>query len=244
MANSDTLAALFAPSPAIGVNAQTPIRGQLVNLVLASTTETAFSVATDTGTTVAVLTVPTGVTPVLTGLPAGSGVLVGSGSPMEFNLNRAISGQGIGRKGMGVGIGTPAPFYSPTTFDMGRAFRVRIVGQCAINAGASNTVALNLYVGTSATLASDTKVAALGAGGTPSTSVNFVLETFLQWDSTTLTLGGYYQGQCGNTFTAQHALSNAASVTSAAGLTFVASAVFANAGGGTCVISEFSIEQV
>lgn len=222
MANSDTITALFGPGTG---------RFQINPLVLASVTETAFSMGTDTGTTVAVLTLPTG----------GGTNLVGSGSPVEFNQNAAISSQSYGRK---VSVGTEAPYFSSKTFDGGRPFRVRVVGTCTLNAGAANTLAINLYQGSSATLGSDVKVAGLTAGGAPSTSVNFILETVILWDSTSQKLGGYFSGQVGNTLTAAAALSNAATVTTTAGLTFVVSAVFGNAGGGTVNISEFSAEQV
>lgn len=206
-------------------------RGQINPLVLASTTETAFSVTTDTGTAVAVLSLPAGNT---------GNTLVGSGSPIEYNLNSAITGQSYGRKGA---VGTAPPYFSTTSFDSGRPFIIHVTGYATLNAGAGNTVALNVYQGTSATLASDTKIAALTAGGAPSTTVNFNFEINSSWDSVSQVLGGYYIGQVGNSLTAAHALSNAASVTTASSLTFVVSGVFGNSGGGTITISEFSVEQ-
>ncbi len=222
MANSDTIIGLFGPGTG---------RGQINALTLAATTETVFSVSTDAGTAVAVLTIPSG----------GGSNLVGSGSPVEFNQNPAVSSQSYGRK---VNIGTEPPYFSTKTFDAGRPFKLRVMGTCTLNAGSANTIALNIYQGTSATVGSDSKIAALTAGGAPSTSVNFYLEAFVQWDIVAQTLGGWYTGQVANTITAQHALSNASAVTTAAGLTFVISAVFGNAGGGTVNISEFSAEQV
>lgn len=228
MSNFDTIQKLTGPGTG---------RNQINALTLTSTTETVFVVGTDTTTitNAAILTVPTGV-------PTGSN-LVGSGSPIEFNQNSAISSQAYGRKAT-LGVGTESPFYSASTFDVGRPFRVRIVGNATLNAGTGNTVAINLYVGTSTTTSSDVKIAALTAGGAPSTSFNFCLETFMQWDVTSQVLGGYYTGQCANTLTAQHALASAASVTTASLLAFVASGTFGNAGGGTINISEFSVEQV
>jgi len=224
MANSDTIVALTGPGTA---------RNQINALTLTSTTETVFVVGTDTaGTTVAaILTVPVG---------AGTN-LVGSASPIEFNLNSALSQSSYGRKDQ---VQTAPPFFSKTTFDAGRPFRIRVTGYATLNAGAGNTVAIGLYQGTSTTTASDTKIAAMTAGGSPSTSFNFVLETFIQWDSTSQVLGGYYTGQCGNALTTQHVLTNAASVTQASNLTFVLSGTFGNAGGGTINIAEFSAEQV
>jgi hypothetical protein len=229
MANSDTIIALTGPGTG---------RNQINTLTLTATTETVFSTTFDNGTTgPAVLTIPTGSATDASGKP----LLVGSGSPIEFNLSSAVSQQSYGRKDS---VGTSAPFYTAKTFDGGRPFRLRIVGQATLNAGTGNTLALNIYQGTSATVGSDVKIAAIGAGGAPSTSFNFVAEVFVQFDNTSQTLGGYYVGQVGNTFTAQHALTNAASVTSVTGLNFVVSAVYGNAGGGSTYISEFSAEQV
>lgn len=228
MANFDTIQKLTGPGTG---------RNQINALTLTATTETQFVVGSDTvGTTnLAVLTVPTGV-------PAGSN-LVGSGSPAEFNQNSAISSQAYGRKAT-LGVGTESPFYSASTFDVGRPFKVRVTGNATLNAGAANTVVINLYQGTSTTIGSNSKVAALTAGGAPSTSFNFMLETTVQWDVTSQVLGGWYIGQCGNTLTAAHALSNASAVTTAAGLAFNITGTFGNAGGGTINISEFSVEQV
>lgn len=227
MSNFDTIQKLTGPGTG---------RFQINALSLTSTTETVFVVSTDTATITnpAVLTVPTGNT---------GNTLVGSGSPTEFNQNPAISSQAYGRKAT-LGVGTEAPFYSATTFDVGRPFRLRVVGNATLNAGTGNTVAIAIYVGTSSTTSSDVKIAALTAGGAPSTSCNFLLEAVVQWDSTSQVLGGYYVGQIANTLTAQHALASAASVTTASNLSFVASGTFGNAGGGTINISEFSCEQV
>lgn len=228
MANFDTIQKLTGPGTGFG---------QVVALTLAATTETQFVTGSNTAgtTSLAVLTVPSGV-------PSGAN-LVGSGSPTEFNQNSAISSQAYGRKAT-LGVGTEAPFYSATTFDAGRPFRIRVVGNATLNAGAGNSVVINLYQGTSTTIGSNTKVAALTAGGAASTSFNFSLDTLIQWDVTSGVLGGYYIGQCGNTLTAAHALSNAAAVTTASLLSFNITGTFGNAGGGTINIAEFSVEQI
>lgn len=207
-------------------------RGQIPTLTLASTTETAFSVNTDAGTAVAVLTIPVG---------NSGNSLVGSGTTVEFNVTPAISAGSYGRK---VGVGTEPPFFSATTFDAGRPFKIRIAGTATVATQLGNTVAINLYQGTSATLASDTKIAALTAGGTSGATHPFLLEATVQWDSTGQTLGGFFSGVNQNSVTAVTALSNAASVTQASSLTFVASAVFASAVGGSVSVSEFSVEQL
>jgi hypothetical protein len=204
-------------------------RNKVIPLTLASTTETAFSLGTDAGTTSpAILTVP------------GVGY-VGSGSPLEFNLNSAISLASYGRKGS---VQTEMPYFSAATFDAGRPFVVRAFGTYSLNAGSGNTAAVNLYLGTSATLGSDTKIGALTAAGSPSTTGQWYLSTTIQWDITTGAVSGFYSGNVGNTITAGHALSNAATAAASTNLQFVLSGVFGNAGGGTISVAEWSIEQL
>ena len=229
MANSDTLSALIGPGTG---------RNQINLLTQTTASEALFLTTYDNGTTGnAILTVPTG--------PVSPATMVGgSGSPIEFNLNPAILTGAYGRKDS---VGSAAPYYSASTFDMGKAFRIRVVGQTSFSiSNAGNTIALGLYQGLTPTLGGSSKIAALTAVGASTTSVNFVLESFLQWDSTTQKLGGYYVGSGSNgVFTAQHQLTNNAAVTSAAGLVFAVSATFgATSGNAVTAISEFSIEQV
>ena len=113
MANTDTISALFGPGTG---------RFQINALTLAVTTETVFLASTDTGTTPAVLSLPVG----------GGTNLVGSGSPVDFNQNAAISSQSYGRK---VAIGTEMPYFSAKTFDSGRPFRIHVAGTCTLNTG-------------------------------------------------------------------------------------------------------------
>jgi hypothetical protein len=108
---------------------------------------------------------------------------------------------------------------------------IRAFGTYTLNAGSGNTAAVNLYLGTSATLTSNTKIAALTAAGSPSTSSQWMLETRVQWDVTTGEVSGWYQGNVANTLTAAHALSNAASAAASTNLQFVLSGAFGNAGG-------------
>lgn len=224
MANSDTIVALFGGTG----------RNQVLPLTLAAVTETVLKQGVDAGTTTtpAVLTVP--------GSAATNG-LVGSGSPVDFNQNSSISSQSYGRK---YAIGSEAPYFSNATFDKGRPFRIRLFGTVAFNAGAGNSLAINIYQGTSTTVGSDFKIAAITAGGAPSTTAQFYADVLVQWDSVSQTLSGLFSGQVGNTATAGTALSTQPTVTTAAGLSFVASVVFGNAGGGVVSVSEFSITQV
>lgn len=221
MANQDTIVALFGPGTGVG---------QVLPLTLASTTETAFSAGTNAGNALALLVVPVATTG-----------LVGSSRPIEFNKSGAISSQSYGRK---VAVGSAPPYFNASTFDGARPFRIVVAGTCTLAAGTGNTIAINLYQGTSATLGSDTKIAGLTAGGAPSTTVSFYLSCTVAWNSTTQALVGTQNGFVGTTISASAALTNSATVTTAAGLSFVLSGVFGNAGGGTINVSEWSIEQI
>lgn len=232
MANFDSIARFVGGSGRQQINA----------LTLTSTTETVFVIGTDTvGTTAtATLVVPTG-------LPTGTN-LVGSGAPMEFNQNSAISSQSYGRK---TSVFTEPPFFSSTTFDNGRPFKLRVQGTASVApttvTASPNTVQVNLYAGTAVT--ATYKIATLTAGLSNSSTTatvtgQFYLEALVQWDSVTQTLSGIFDGQLGNTAKTQTALSNQVAVTTAALLQFTPSAVFASAAGGTVTIAEFGVDQV
>lgn len=232
MANSDTIAALFGPGTG---------RFQINALTLASATETLFAVSTDTATTnPATITVPTGNATVNT--------LVGSGSPVEFNQNSAISSQSYGRK---VSVFTEAPYFSSTTFDSGRPFKLRVVGNASLNpttvTASPNTLVVNIYNGTAITSTYKITAATAGLSNSSTTATvtgQFLIEAVVQWDSTTQTLSGAYDSNIGNTIKAATALTNAVAVTSAAKLIFTPTAVFASAAGGTVNIVEFAVDQV
>ena len=232
MANTNTIAALFGPGTG---------RNQINVLTLASTAETVFAIGTDTATTTATatLTVPSGNT---------GNTLVGSGSPVEFNQNSAISSQSYGRK---TSVFTEAPWFSSTTFDVGRPFKLRVAGVASATkttvTTVTNTVQVNLYAGTAVT--ATYKIATLTAGLSNSSTTaaltgQFYLEAIVQWDSTTQTLSGFFDGNVGNTATAQTALSNQVAVTSASKLIFTPSGVFGHAEGGSITISEFAVDQI
>jgi len=232
MANFDTIAFLVGGTG----------RGQIKAGTVTDGTETLFVVNTDTaGTTqVATLAVPTG----------DSTHLVGSASPSEFNQNASISSQSYGRKST---VFTAPPFFSTSTFDAGRPFRVRISGTASVPPTAvtanPNTVLVEIYNGTA--LTATFKIATLTAGlsnnsTTATVTGQFALEAFVQWDSTTQTLSGLQSGNLGNTAKTPAALSNAVAVTSASKLIFTPAFKFdaTAAVGGTVNVAEFSIEQV
>lgn len=232
MANFDTVASFVGGTG----------RNQIQVLTLASGTETVFVLGTDTaGTTqTATLAVPAGV-------PTGSN-LVGSGASKEFNKSSAITSQSYGRKST---VFSAPPFFSATTFDNGRPFKIRVQGTASVSpttvTASPNTVQVNLYNGTAvtATYKIATLTAALSNASTTATVTGqFFLEALVQWDSTTQTLSGVFDGQLGNVAKTPTALSNAVAVTNAQLLTFTPSAVFASGAGGSVTIAEFAIDQV
>lgn len=232
MANSDTIAALFGVGTA---------RNQIQSLVLATTTETLVVIGTDTATTApATLVVPTG--------NATANTLVGSGSPIEFNQNSAISSQSYGRK---VSVFTEAPYFSAATFDSGRPFRLRVAGTASLApttvTASPNTLVVNIYNGTAITATYKITAATAGLSNASTTATvtgQFLIEALVQWDSTTQTLSGFYDSNIGGTIKAATTLTNAVAVTSAAKLIFTPSVVFASGAGGTVNVVEFAVDQV
>jgi hypothetical protein len=231
MANLNTVSALFGPGTG---------RFQINALTLAATTETLVVMGTDAGTTTpATIVVPVGNT---------GNTLVGSGSPIEFNQSGAVSSQSYGRK---VGVFTEPPYFSATTFDSGRPFLLRAAGVVTVNkttvTTVTNSFSISLYNG--AAITATYKIATLAAGlSNSSTTANvtgqFYLEALVQWDSTTQTLSGIYDGNLGNTTTTQTALSNAVAVTTASKLIFTPTVTFGHAEGGVATIVEFAVDQI
>jgi hypothetical protein len=209
-------------------------RNQILSQTLATATETLFLVGTDTGTATAILTVP-------------SGGVTGASAPLDPNANSSITGNDYGRQ-YGRPNGTAAPWYSSTSFDLGRPFKVRIIGTGTAAANAGNTLIINLYAGT--TVTSGNLVATTGAAlATVSAApLSFFVEAELEWSLALTSLTGSQTANLNYNGTQQYtvpkAAANVVTITTAAGLQFVASAKWGNAVGGTIAVTEFSIEQV
>lgn len=216
-------------------------RNQIGLQTLASTVETEFKVNQDAGANnaIAVLT-----------LPQGNEIL-GATNPLNPVANASVLGSDRGSQ-FGRGLGEGAPYFSNTSFDMsklGVSFRLRLSGSGAAVANAGNTILFKIYSGSSkggTVIATHTAVAT-----TATANLNFVFEVDLQWDSVQQVLGGnqrwriMYNGtQPTNGFGAGAILTNAASVTTLAGLTFCATATWGNAVGGTIQVDEFVLENV
>jgi hypothetical protein len=216
-------------------------RNQIGLQTLASTVETEFKVNQDAGANnaIAVLTIPQG------------NEILGSSNPLNINANSAILGNDRGSQ-FSRGLGEQSPWFSNTAFDMakfGVSFRLRLSAFYTAVANAANSLVIKIYSGSTkggTVIATNTAVATASAA-----SGNLVFEVDLQWDSTTQALVGnqrfrinYNATQVTNGFSAGAILTNAASVTTLAGLTFCASATWGNAVGGTIQVNEFCLEGV
>jgi hypothetical protein len=111
----------------------------------------------------------------------------------------------------------------------------------------TNSIVVAVYQGTQVVATRQVSILTAGGSTTSTTAASvgqFFLDTTVQWDAVNQVLTGWYGGQALNTLTAQHALGNAVSVTTANNLQFCASVTFGHAEGGSITAAEFSIEQV
>lgn len=205
---------------------------QIPTLSLAATTETAFTINTAGTATTAFVVAP--VSP------------VGSVPPLDSTINASLTGLHAGSRWEP----RTASSLSPS-FDLARPFKVRLSGVGNAGANAAQTAIVALYCGTSSTIGSDTKIASTGAalamvaGG----AFNFLVEAYCIWDSTLQILSGRYEASINfvtptSQYTSPAVLLNQATVTSAAGLSFLGTIKFGNAAASTCSLTEFSIERV
>jgi len=158
-------------------------RNQIPAQVLSTTTETIVLMNTDTGTTPAVLSVPTGVPGTTTG--------VGSASPLNTSGNPAIISKSGRFYGPPIGS-TDQPFHGPNAFN-GVPFVLRVNGLFTSGV-ASNDLKISLYLGSSATIGSDSVISAALTTGTSgnfgAVSGKFSASFKLMWDITTGKLDG------------------------------------------------------
>jgi len=180
MANQNTIAAFsnFAASPS-GTK-----RGVLQPLAVTTTVETVFTVGTDTASTYvpAVLSIP-----LQTAIQGSqNGLVVGSNPALLVPAYGAYSQipNNLGR-----------PYFTSDSFN-GRAFKVRAQGTFTSGV-ATNDLQIGLYLGSSATVASDHAITNINTGTSGAfgaVSGHFLLETVLIWDVTT----GYVDGLISN----------------------------------------------
>lgn len=213
-------------------------RGTVPVLSGIGTTETAFSVNTDTGTTVLALTIPTGTE------------VLGSAAGISPNANKALLTQAYGANSQVPNV-SDRPFFSATSFD-GRAFVVRVAGKFTSGV-ASNDLKIGLYLGTSATLGSDLAISSITTGTSGNfgaVSGHFLAEFKFIWDVTSGKLDGIVEtgliGPSGvtPTVTALAATTQVAAATVST-LSFIPSAKWnASNAGNTVTLTDFSIDLV
>ena len=212
-------------------------RNQIPSLVLASTTETAVPLTTDTGTNSAILAVPS------------ASAIVGSSFPLGVATNQSLSSNFGGQPLNSTLAGNQSPYVSAVQFDGNRPFYVNLSATGTVVANGANTLTVKLYQGTSGTLGSDTAVATpMSAIATASAAnVRFFIQFQFFWDSTSAILSGFYSGYYLYNGTATTISSTAitplTAITTPAALSFVYSIKWGNGVGGTIQVQEFSILQ-
>lgn len=226
MANANTVG---------GFTLQGTARNTWPSQAISATTETILQINTDGSATNFFLT-PT--------LPT---TIVGAQTPFSTAANAAITGRG------GMQYGNPSGWsnngWNTNVLLPGRMFRVRLVGTGNAGANVAQSVIINLYQGTSSTLASDKKIGTTGAAFATAAggAFDFFVEADLLWDNTSQILSGCFTANIafGSTsqFTGHTVLSNVVTGVTTAGLSFLGTATMGNSAASTIQVSEFVIDQ-
>ena len=135
-----------------------------------------------------------------------------------------------------------SPTYVNDSVD-GRQFRIRVVGLVTVSA--SSTFQVSLYQGTSSATSADTLIA-ISASYTITTAstINFVFEDNLLWDSTSQKLNGWFQSDVNNVFTGS-AANTAVTGLSVTSLQFIPAFTFGTSNAAnTVTVKEFLVESV
>lgn len=228
MANANTVAG-FAQSGSS--------RNQFPTQTVAATTETILQISTDSGTNSNYfLVTPTG------------GQVYGAQVGLDINANQAV----IDRSPYlwGLPSGESNDQFNSSSWD-GRPFKIRLSGIGNAGANAAQSVIVNMYQGTSATLASDKAIATTGAafatvaGG----AFNFTVEASLLWDVTSGILSGSYTSNIAfgtvSQFTAPTVITNVVTgITTLSNLSFLATLKLGNAASSTITLREFVLERL
>lgn len=227
MSNTNTLAGYFGSGTT---------RNTFPTQTVASATETALTVNTDTGTVTALVTVPTG------------GLIYGAATPNDVNANASIT-QRSGRE-YGQPSGESNDQFSSNSWNA-HPFKIRLAGTASL--GATQTAIFYLYNGAATVVGTaGNRIALTGAaypgGGTSTTPSNFYIEFTGLWDPTSQILSGSYVSNIANgttsQFTGPTVITNVQTAVTAAGLTFCAGIKLANTTSSTVNIKEFSAEKV
>lgn len=227
MSNSNSIA---------GIARQGSARNQFASQAIASTTETIFTVNTDSGTTQFFLTPPspTGVYGAKVNIDSAANAAITARSGNVYGLPSGESNQG----------------YTTDQLATGKPFRVRLSGTGNAGANAAQSVIVALYQGTSTTVGSDVQLATTGAalatvaGG----AFSFFIDATLLWDSGTgLIVGGFSSTIAfgsAQQFTVTKAILNVPTAVTAAGLSFLGTITMGNAAASSVQLSEFAIDRI
>ena len=209
------------------------LRNQFSAQTVAATTATPLVINTDTGTANYFLVLPSG------------GQIYGASAGLDINANTAITDRSNFLYGLPSGETNDQ--FSTSSWD-GRPFKIRICGIGNAGANAAQTVQVNLYQGTSATLASDNLIGTTGTGlaAIAGGAFSFLVEANCIWDATSQILAGYYTSVVTFAATSQiSAPTKFTSVTSvtAANLSFVAGLTLGNGASSTITLREFVADK-
>lgn len=176
-----------------------------------TTSETIFLLA---NTQPAVLTIPTGT------------AIVGSVANDSASGSSSITG--YTSRQQNIQGNNQRPYFTATQFD-GRPFRIRASGY--VSGGGTTltsvTAAISLLLGSSATVGSDTKIAAPTAFNIGNNQGNWYLEARCLWDSVSQTLNGTYSFNGNNVQNITNTLLTQQTSITIASLNFVLSYTFA-----------------
>jgi hypothetical protein len=171
---------------------------------------------------------------------------IGGTSETTLLVPSASTYPGLPSPALAAGTGLfvqPPPDVTGSELD-GHPFRVRISG--VVNNGASNSFTLNLYLGTSSTIASNTQIATFSQVAATTANYPFIAELLCIWDSTSTKLWLASQALLDGIFTAlSTSHCTVTTVSTVAGLQFIPSFTFATANASDSVlVREFTLERV
>ncbi len=212
-------------------------RNQLAALTGLSTTETIFTVNTDSGTAVgAAFQIPTG------------SEKVGSSSPLDPNANPAFSSNNYGAS-VDFRNMRGAPYFNSGSFS-GRGFRLRASGLFTNGTTLTGGTAyqFNICENSSVATASENILTpGLTATTVAAGSYNFLLEATLIWDATSGFLAGesfYIVSGPAATTTYARAAINPISIATLSSVYFFCTTKFSNGTTNTVTPTEFSMESL
>ncbi len=223
------------PSTVFGFAQSGTLRNQFPTQTVATATETILKINTDTGSANYFLVAPSG------------GSILGAQTNLDVNANSAITGRSGREYGLPSGESNDA--FSSASWD-GHPFYVRLAGIGNAGANAAQSIQVNLYQGTSATLGSDHAIATTGTGlaAVAGGAFNFEVEARLLWDATSGILSGSYTSNIAfaavSQFTGPTVITNVVTSVTAAGLSFLASLKLGNGASSTITLREFTLSKI